>query len=187
MRLRFAMLASIVFCGPAWAQNYQGAPTVRAEAEKGASAASVHAAMDVAAPPHIIWSTLMDCQHATDFMPKVISCKTLSKDPAGQWEEREQRLKGNFLKPVMRNVYRMTYEKDRSLAFHRIAGDFKRSDGGWKITPIDGGKGSHVTYEIHVAVDGPVPVSMVRSSIAKGMPESMLALRRECVARAAKS
>ena len=187
MRLHLAILASLAACGPAWAQDYHGAPMVKAEAEKGAKAASVHAAMDIAAPPHVVWATLMDCQHATDFMPKILSCKTLSKDPAGQWEEREQRLKGNILKPVMRNVYRMTFEKDRSLSFHRIEGDFKSSDGGWKITPIDGGKGSHLTYDIHVAVDIPVPLAIVRASVAKGMPESMLALRKECVARAAKA
>ena len=44
-----------------------------------------------------------------------------------------------------------------------------------------------MTYHTDVAVDGPVPVSWVRSAVAKGMPQSMRAWRDEAVRRAGKT
>jgi len=179
--------AALVTCAlgvqPALAAAYQAAPTVAARATSDA-AASVESQMDVAAPPKVVWATLVDCANATRFMPKLISCKILQKGPGDRWEVREHVLKGNMLKPKMRNVFRADFSPPHRLAFRRVAGDWKRSEGVWTITPIDGGRGSHVAYHTDVALNGPVPVSMVRAAVLKGMPEAMLALRRECVSRA---
>ncbi|RAK59829.1 hypothetical protein DJ021_08430 [Phenylobacterium hankyongense] len=186
MKLSLAVLAAAGLASGAsgaLAQAYEAAPVVHAEATSG-SAASVSASMDVAAPPAVVFATLRDCEHATSFMPRLISCKVLQKGPGDRWEIREHRLKGGLLKSEMRNVFRADFDAPRSLSFHRVAGDWKTSQGQWRLTPIDGGKGSHVAYHTDVAVNGPVPVSMVRSAVAKGMPEAMLALRRESVARA---
>jgi hypothetical protein len=139
--------------------------------------------MDVHAPPQVVWSTLTDCPNATQFMPKLISCKVVERGPGGRWEIREHKLRGGLFKPVMRNVFRADFDPPRQLSFHRVAGDWKRSEGVWRLRAVDGGRGTHVDYETHVAVAGPVPVSMVRSAVAKGMPEAMLALRREAVRR----
>ena len=160
------------------------APTVQAEAT-GGSAASISSAMDVAAPPSVVWAALTDCPNAHRFMPRLISCKVLETGPGGRWEIREHRLKGGLFTPQMRNVFRADLTPNKLFAFHRVAGDWKRSEGEWRLTPVAGGKGTHVSYHIDVAVNGPVPTAMVRSAVAKGMPESMLALRHEAVARAA--
>ena len=179
-----AFVAAAFIPAVALAQSYDAAPAVQAMAVAG-SAASVSASMDVAASPSVVWSTLIDCANATRFMPKLISCKVLEKGPG--WEVREHRLKGGVFKPVMRNVFRADFTPGRRLAFHRVAGDWKKSEGEWRLSPIDGGKGTHVTYHTDVAVDGPVPVSWVRSAVAKGMPQSMRALRDEAVRRAGKT
>ncbi|WP_411288779.1 SRPBCC family protein [Phenylobacterium sp.] len=168
----------------AHAQAYDAVPKVQAEAT-GGSTASVSALMDVAAPPAVVWATLTDCANATRFMPKLISCKIL--ETGSGWEIREHRLKGGLFKSEMRNVFRADLDPPRRLSFRRVAGDWKRSDGEWRLRPIAGGKATHVTYHTDVAIGGAVPVGMVRSAVAKGMPEAMLALRRECVARARKA
>jgi uncharacterized protein YndB with AHSA1/START domain len=166
------------------APAYDAPPTVQAQAT-AASAASVSAAMDIAAPPPVVWATLTDCAHATQFMPKLISCKVLQTGPGDRWEIREHILKGGLFKSQMRNVFRADFVPNRSLAFHRVGGDWKTSQGQWTLTALEGGKGTHLDYHIEVAVDGPVPTSMVRSAVMKGMPQSMLALRREALSRAA--
>ncbi|MDP3659840.1 SRPBCC family protein [Phenylobacterium sp.] len=184
------MSRAILLAALAWsaataslAQAYDAPPVVTAASSAG-SAASIHATMDVAAPPAVVWATLIDCEHATRFMPKLISCKVLQKDPAGRWELREHRLRGGLLKAEMRNVFRADFTAPRRLSFHRVAGDWKRSEGEWNLSPIAGGVGTHVDYRTEVAVNGPVPVALVRQAVAKGMPQAMLALRREAVARA---
>lgn len=186
MRTSVALLIGLTsgIAGGSMAGAYDTPPSVHAEA-KGDDAASVSASMDVAAPPAAVWSTLIDCAHATQFMPRLLSCRILRKGPGDRWEIREHRLKGGLFRPVMRNVFRADFIPDRSLTFHRVAGDWKRSDGRWTLAPIAGGAATHVTYQTNVALNGPVPVDMVRSAIEKGMPESMLALRREVLARAA--
>ncbi|WP_340644266.1 SRPBCC family protein [Phenylobacterium sp.] len=173
----FAAMASPALA----AGGFEAVPTVSAQAE-GGSAGVIHAAMDVAAPPDVVWKVLSDCEGAPRYMPKLLSCKTLERDPAGHWDVREHRLEGNAFKPVMRNVFRTTLEPPRRLAFHRTGGDWKRSDGEWRLSAIPGG--THVTYELHVAIDAPVPAGMVRGAVAKGMPASMLALRKEALAQA---
>jgi len=177
-----AALFACALTSPAAAQNYNGAPVVQARAT-AASAAAVSASMDIAAPPSVVWSTLTDCRGATRFMPKLLSCRILESGPGGRWEIREHRLRGGLFKAEMRNVFRADFVPPSRLSFHRVAGDWKKSEGEWRITPLDGGRGAHVAYRTEVAIDGPVPVSWVRSAVAKGMPESMLALRREAVAR----
>ena len=178
-----ALLYGAALATSADAQSYDGTPEVHAE--KGPdSSAVVDAAFDIHAPPSAVWSTLIDCANATRFMPKLISCRVLQKGPGDRWEIREHRLKGNLFKPEMRNVFRADFTPDRRLAFHRIDGDWKTSQGAWTLSPIDGGHGTHVTYHTEVAVDGPVPEGMVRSAVAKGAPEAMEALRREVMSRA---
>ena len=166
----------------AHAQSYDAAPEI--QTRKGAdSSAVVDAAFDIHASPKAVWSTLIDCAGATRFMPKLISCRVLQKGPEDRWEIREHRLKGGLFKPEMRNVFRADFTPNRRLSFHRIDGDWKKSEGQWTLTPIDGGHGAHVTYHTEVAVDGPVPEGLVRSAVAKGAPEAMLALRREVMTR----
>jgi uncharacterized protein YndB with AHSA1/START domain len=181
MRPSLPIIVLLASAGVVAAQGYDAAPVVSAEAE--GSGGVVRAAFDIAAPPAVVWATLTDCAGAAGFMPKLISCKVVERDPAGRWEIREHKLRGGVLKPVMRNVFRADFKPDRELAFQRVDGDWKRSDGAWRLTPLAGGKATHVTYEIHVAVNGPVPAALVRGAVAKGAPEAMLALRRECVAR----
>lgn len=183
MRPTLPIVAILISAGAAAAAaGYDAAPVVSAEAE-GGSGGVVRAVFDIDAPPSVVWATLTDCAGATRFMPKLISCRIVQRDPAGRWEIREHRLRGGALKPVMRNVFRADFQPGREIAFHRVDGDWKRSDGAWRLTPLAGGKATHVTYEIHVAVNGPVPAALVRGAVAKGAPEAMLALRRECVAR----
>jgi uncharacterized protein YndB with AHSA1/START domain len=182
--IKSAVACCLLSCAfPTVAQDYEGVPTVQADASAD-SAASISSTVDIAAPPSVVWATLTDCEHATQFMPKLKSCKILEKGPGDRWEIREHILKGGLFTPQMRNVFRADLTPDKRLEFHRVAGDWKKSEGVWTLSPIKDGKGTHVTYHTEVAVNQSVPVAMLRSAVAKGMPEAMIALRREAVSRA---
>jgi uncharacterized protein YndB with AHSA1/START domain len=180
-----ALLAAALMQGPATSAGpFDGPPQINVQVEPGGGAAAVvHAQMDVAAPPAAVWAALYDCAGAPRYVPGLISCQVVARGPG--WEEREHRLKGPIFHPVVVNRFRADFTPDQRLAFHRTGGDWKRSDGEWRLTPLAGGKATHVTYLLHFAIDAPISSGMLRDGVAKGLPKSLEALRHEAIARAA--
>ena len=183
--LSAACLAIVLpLASPAASAGAYDAPAqVSVDVEPGGGAAAVvRASLDIAAPPSTVWSVLFDCAGAPRFTPGLMSCKVLGKGP--NWEEREHRLKGPIFHPVITNRFRLDYQTDQRLSFRRTGGDWKRSDGEWRLTPVAGGKATHVSYVLHFAIDAPISSKMLRDGIAKGMPKSLAALRKEAISRA---
>jgi uncharacterized protein YndB with AHSA1/START domain len=170
-----AFLAALLFAPFAAAQNYEAAPLVSAHRDGIGGVAE--ASMDVNAPPGAVWSVLSDCGQAQTFMRRLISCRVLERGDG--WDVREHRSRGWVLKPVMRNVSRITLEPNRRLSFRLIEGDWTRADGEWTLTPIDGGRGTHVTYRINAAVAGGIPAGISRSLLVSNVRGTLAALRRE--------
>jgi hypothetical protein len=110
-------------------------------------------------------------------MRELISCRVLERGDG--WDVREHRVRGWPLKPVLRSVSRITLEPNRRLTFHRLEGDWSRSDGEWRLTPIDDGRGTHVEYELDAAIPSPFPASWTQSVLIGRMRASLLDLRRE--------
>ena len=169
-------VALLLGAAPASAADFNADPvvSVRTEGDGGAASAS----LDIAAPPSAVWAALTDCAGAPRYMPGLISCQVVKKGQG--WEVREQKIKGLF-RP-MTNVFRADMDPPSRFRFHRIGGDWKRSEGEWRLTAIPGG--THVTYEIHVAVNGPAPASLVKSAVGSSLPRSLEALRKEARRRA---
>lgn len=157
------------------AQNYDAAPVV--SAERDGDGGRAHASIDIKAPPSAVWSILADCAQARRFMRHLISCRVLESGEG--WDVREHRVRGWPLRPVMRNVSRIQLEPNRRLSFHRIEGDWTRSDGEWVLTPIEGGRGTHVEYRINAAMSGGAPAGISRGLLINSIRGTLTALRRE--------
>lgn len=165
----------LLFAWPAAAQNYTAAPTVTAQ--RVGDGGQARASVDVRAPPAAVWAVLIDCANARRFMRDLISCRILDRGEG--WEVREHRVRGWVFKPVMRSVARITLTPPRRFAFHRIDGDWSRSEGEWRLTPIDGGRGTHVEYQIDAAIPGPIPASLSQSRLVRSVRNTLADLRRE--------
>lgn len=166
---------ALLLAGPANAQNYRAPPDVHAQrAPDGARASAV---MDVRAPPRVVWNIITDCAHASRYMRELISCRVM--ESGNGWDVREHRVRGWPLKPVLRNVARVTLEPDRRLTFHRLEGDWTRSEGEWRLTPIDGGRGTRVEYDLDAAIPSPFPSSWTQSVLVGRMRASLIDLRHE--------
>src|SRR5262249_47194113 len=157
---RMLVLLAVLAASPmAHAQAYDAPPEVSARREGDGGVA--HASMDVRAAPAAVWAVLSDCAQARRFMEHLLSWRALER--AEGWDVREPRVRGWPLRPVMRNVSRIELEPNRRLSFHRVEGDWTRSDGEWVLTPIDAGQGTHVEYRVSAALRGPLPAGISQS------------------------
>lgn len=175
MRLVLAFLALMLMSPSALAQDYAAAPVV--DARRVGDGGEARASMDVDAPPSVVWSILSDCGQARKFMRNLLSCRVLQRGDG--WDVREHRSRSWLLMPTLRNVSRITLEPNRRLSFHLIEGDWSRSDGEWTLAPIDGGRGTHVTYRIDAALAGGIPAGISRSALVSSVRSTLAALRRE--------
>ncbi|MGE0742669.1 MAG: SRPBCC family protein [Hyphomonadaceae bacterium] len=174
--MRLVILLAVLLAAPlAAAQSYGVAPQVigRRLSDGGEARAS----MDVRAPPEAVWAVLADCPNAQRYMPNLLSCRVIERGDG--WEIREHRVRGWLLRPVMRNIARIELEPNRRFVFRRVAGDWTRSDGEWRLTPIDGGRGTHVEYQVSAALDGPLPDALSQSALLNTVRQTLVALRRE--------
>lgn len=173
--MRLAVLIAAILLAPAAAaQDYGKPPNVLLQPSEDGGVA--RASMDVRAPPRVLWALLTDCANAQLYMRELLSCQVLDRGEG--WELREHRVRGWLFRPVLRNVARVEFEPTRRLSFRRVAGDWSRSDGHWLLTPIDGGRGTHVEYALDAEIEGGLPAVLSRSVLRDRVRSTLAALRR---------
>lgn len=175
--MRFVLfLAALAFAPAASAQDYEATPHVEVRRDSD-GAGQAEASMDVAAPPSAVFALLTDCVAAQRYMRELLSCRVLERGQG--WEVREHRVRGWPLRPSLRNVARVEMEPNRRLAFQRIDGDWSRSDGEWRLTPLDGGRGTRVEYVLTAALQGGLPSWLTNSRLRTSVRETLVRLRQE--------
>lgn len=159
----------------------RGRPYVDVQPDRDGGSGLILAAIDIAAPPEVVFKVVTDCDLAPRMVASLKSCRVLERDPAGRWDVREEISKMTFV-PSVRNVFRSDYDPPDSVRFHRVAGDLKVFEGGWRIEPR--GPGSRVIYENRVSAPFRVPGYLARLALRFEVPQALQALRRESLARA---
>lgn len=138
----------------------------------------VRAHTEIAAPPELVYRTLLDCDRAARIMPGVRRCKVVSKDATG--EIREHVVRFSFFLPAVRSMSRVTLEPNRLIRFTCIRGDIRACDGTWRLTPIDGGRRTQVDYDFWASAPFGLPIDLVGRMMRRDAPAALRALRREC-------
>ena len=180
---RFAVAAAAMLA-PALAAA-QSEPSVRIEHDEARDAMAVHASIEIAAAPRIVFGVITDCGRASKFVPNLESCRVLQKDPKGHWEVRETILNIMML-PRIRAVSRSEIEPPKRFAFHKVDGDMRISEGAWRLEPLDKGKATRVHYDAVFALNYPVPRFLVESAAYRDIPTLMKGVERESLEDAAK-
>ena len=142
----------------------------------------IHGAVDIAAPPRLVWRIMTDCRETPKLITSADPCRVLSADPSGAWDVREQVTHGDWIVPTIHNVYRSDYQPFSLIRFHKVGGDLKVEEGEWRFEPLDGGRATRVIYTNRIAANMLAPAALVREGLRRDTPKVLLNLRRECLA-----
>ncbi len=178
-----AARAEIVIGQPEEARLEAGDVLVDVRSDEAQDAASVAAVADIAAVPEAVWAVMTDCGRAPRFVPDLVSCRVLERDPSGAWDVREHIIDWAWFLPNIRNVFRSDYEAPHFLRFKRVDGDLRLSEGEWRLEPLNGGSSTRVYYTALLSPNSWVPASFALSSVRSDVPKILRALRRECTAK----
>lgn len=159
----------------------RGRPYVEVRPGPDGASGVIRAAIDIDAPPEVVFRVITDCDLAPKMVDSLKSCRILQRDPAGRWDVREDISKMTFL-PSVRNVFRSDFDPPRRVVFQRVGGDLKVFEGEWQVEPRPGGV--RVFYESRVGTPFRVPGPLARLGLRMEVPRALLALRREALALA---
>jgi uncharacterized membrane protein len=179
-------LAAATFLA-AYCTGAQGAePTVQIERDMTRDAMHVRAFIDIEAAPAIVWGVIVNCSRAPQIVPNMESCRVVDRDPAGRWEIRETLLNVMLL-PRIHSVMRNDFEPRRRMAFKRIDGDMRISEGEWRLEPLANGKATRLRYDAVFSPAFEVPQFLIEQAAARDFPTLFRAIERESLADAGKN
>ncbi|MEO8812058.1 MAG: SRPBCC family protein [Caulobacteraceae bacterium] len=160
--------------GGAWVQVTAGADDT----------ASIHAAIDIAAPPKTVWTVMNDCALASRLVTTMVVCKVVKSGPDHAWEIKEQVTKGNLFVPTIHNLVRNDYQPYSLIRFRKAGGDLRVEEGEWRLAPLAGGAGTRVLYTARLGANIVAPAALVRQGMRRDTAKALVNLRRESLAAA---
>jgi hypothetical protein len=158
----------------------RGRPYVDVRADSDGESGLIEGAIDIAAPAQTVFGVITDCALAPKMVDSLKSCRILERDPDGRWDVREEVSKMTFV-PSVTNIFRCDYDPPTGVRFHRVGGDLKVFEGGWRVEPH--GQGVRVFYENRVSTPFRAPAYLARFALRMQVPRALIALRREALAR----
>jgi ribosome-associated toxin RatA of RatAB toxin-antitoxin module len=134
---------------------------------------AVCAAVWVRAAPEDVWSVMVDCPRAPEFVPGMRGCKVLEEH--GDVSLIEHRVKVIDLLPEMTYVFRVEHDPYRRIRFRRVSGALREMTGEWRLRADRGG--TLVTYEVELDPGFPIPRWAVRRALGRDVPALLTALK----------
>jgi len=141
----------------------------------------VKVAAIVHAPPEAIWRVLIACDVSPQYVPNVVSCRSLEKLNGGSSELFVQKIKAIFFLPTFEHVFRLDYTPYRRIDVHRVSGPIAQLDGSWWLLQQRDGA-TLLVYEVAVDPGMPVPRFFVRATLRRDLPRVVAAVRERAEA-----
>ena len=150
--------------------------------EEGVKAGSVRAAIDINAPPEIVWEIMVDCENAPNIVPKLKMCEVLqaNRDENGQItsDTRRHLFSLSRLWPKTKNEFSSEYTYPESIVFKRVGGDLKVMEGSWIFSEMNAGQTTRLHYQSKLATSLPVPRFMINRALFKDTPKILKNVRK---------
>jgi hypothetical protein len=149
---------------------------VRADRDVRPLTVQVRIAAIIDAPPEAIWQVLVACQIAPEYVPNVVSCRSLEVVDNGRAELFVQTVKPAFFLPTFEHVFRLDYEPYRRIDVHRVSGPIASMEGTWWLLPQADGR-ILLIYQLALDPGLPVPRFFVRATLKRDLPKIVRAVR----------
>lgn len=144
----------------------------------------VRVAALVDAPPEAIWEVLTACEIAPEYVPNVVSCRSLEVLDGGRAELFVQTVKPAFFLRSFEHVFRLDYEPYERIDVHRVSGPIEHMEGSWWLIEEQSGR-VLLVYELAVDPGIPVPRFLVRATLKRDLPRIVAAVRERARGAAA--
>jgi len=149
--------------------------------DPGGASGVIHGAVEIAAPPDVVWNTIRDCSRAGRMAPGVRSCRVTQADPHGRWDVREMIVRWSPVTPSFKTVFRSDYDPPGRIRFRCVGGDVV-CRGEWRLEAIAGG-GTRVLYDNRATSPFPAPPVIARAAMRRDVARALAALKRESEGR----
>jgi uncharacterized membrane protein len=159
-----------------------GEIVIRAALDAGQRRGTVRAAVQIDAPPSVVFQVMETCADAVRYVPHLRVCRVRDRAPDGSSQLVEQEIDFGWYAPRLKWVFRAEFVKDESITFRQVAGDFKQNYGVWEFEALDAGARTLLRYRATIDPPGYVPNWLARSTFKRELPQMLKDLRIRCEA-----
>jgi hypothetical protein len=159
-----------------------GRVLLNAERGERSQVVLVKVAAEVDATPTAIWNVLRACQIAPEYVPNVVSCRSLEVLEDDRAELFVQTVKPAFFVPAFEHVFRLDYTPYTRIDVHRVSGPIAHMEGSWWLLPQANGR-ILLVYELALDPGMLVPRFFVRATLKRDLPKVVRAVRARAEAQ----
>lgn len=135
------------------------------------SAPQVEAKILVSRPPDKVWKVVSNPEKLMQEEQKVKRVKVLSQ--SGNKQQVEFSVLMTRLLPPFNYVLLQELAPPHGMTFRRLSGSFKDIRGSWKLTPVEDGQKTILTYTLKLDPGPLVPKSMLLKAVKSDLPSMM--------------
>jgi ribosome-associated toxin RatA of RatAB toxin-antitoxin module len=146
------------------------------QTDKQGGTISIDTAVLVRASPEAIWEVLTACELGPEYVPNVVSCRSIEKVDGGRAEFFEQTVKPAFFLPRFEHVFRLDYDPYRRIDVHEVSGPIEYLEGSWWLLPEPPDR-ILLVYSLEVNPGFPIPRFVLRASLKRDVPRILRAVR----------
>ena len=132
----------------------------------------VRAAAVIDAPAAAVWSILVDCESAPDFLENVRSCDLIETLDDGRAQVFRQRAKLRWFLPTVEHEFRLDYEPFEHIVVSRVSGPFERLLGDWWLEP-DGNDRTRVVYRLELEPGPLIPDFLLTTPLRRDIVNAL--------------
>ncbi|MEB3268061.1 MAG: SRPBCC family protein [Leptolyngbya sp.] len=140
----------------------------------------------VPTPVEVVWTVLTDYEAFPEFLPSVVSCRVLEREPGRTVVERRDRRKIGFMPIKVRIVTENLETSGDRIDYRLVKGNLDAMTGSWRVTPLQAEEAPHRSLLVQTiqarASMGPLQ-SYFFEVFEKGLTDTMADLRREMTRR----
>ncbi len=159
------------------------ADDITVEAVSRDTAVQVTARAAVRAPTELIWQTLTDYDHLSEFVPGIASSRVVSRQGAQLIVEQKGGARWWLFFYPIRVTVASTEHPMESIEVHLLQGNLRRLDGGYRIEPLQDGR-TELTWSGLIEPDTPLPAWIRNPLLRRNISDQFTGMVEEIERRA---